>query len=180
MTRIRPLRRADIPQLQAIDQVAHGESWSEAAFVDQITRADFRHLVAETEAGDIVGHAGVWRDGRALRITNVAVDADAAGRGIASSLLLDLLTHARDCDRLELEVRPSNRGAQRLYSRFGFAPVGVERGFYDRSDATGSRDALVMAVADPTSAAWRERIEALRRTIDDRTRSNDTNKGEAA
>ena len=180
---IRPLRRTDVTELQAIDEVAHGEAWSTAAFADQIDNAAFRHLVAENSAGEIVGHAGVWRDGTALRITNVAVHADAAGQGIATDLLLALLADPRDIDRLELEVRPTNRNAQRLYNRFGFAPVGVERNFYDRSDASGSRDALVMAVAEPHGAAWRDRIAALsEQANDDRTPRNrtGTNKGEAA
>lgn len=182
MTAIRPLRDADIGDLQAIDQVAHGEAWSTAAFNDQITNAAVRHVVAENDTGEILGHAGVWRDGAALRITNVAVDTDAAGQGVATALLLELLTDPSDCDRIELEVRPANRGAQRLYSRFGFAPVGVERNFYDRSDAAGSRDALVMAVAEPQADAWRDRIADLsRHAINDRTpASRTTNKGEAA
>ena len=117
--------------------------------------------MAESPAGDTLGHAGAWQDGVALRITNVAVRADAAGQGIATALLLDLLADPRQAERIELEVRPANRGAQRLYSRLGFAPVGIERNFYDRSDATGSKDALVMAVAEPHGADWRNRIEAL-------------------
>lgn len=183
MTAIRPLRRTDIGELQAIDKVAHGEAWSTAAFVGQIENTAVRHLVAESSAGEIVGHAGVWRDGRALRITNVAVDAHASGRGVATALLVALLEDPRECDRVELEVRPTNRGAQRLYNRFGFAPVGIERNFYDRSDATGSRDALVMAVAEPHATAWRDRIAALRQqATHDRTPTSQprTNKGEAA
>lgn len=182
MTTIRPLRHSDIAELQAIDQVAHGEAWSTAAFGDQIKHDAVRHLVAEDDAGTIVGHAGVWHDGATWKISNVAVTAEAAGNGIASALLLELLADPQNCERIELEVRPSNRGAQRLYNRFGFAPVGIERGFYDRSDASGSRDALVMAIAEPNSTAWQDRIDTLRQTINDRNQStrNQSNRGEAA
>lgn len=157
---LRPLRRADIADLQNIDRAAHGEAWSAAAFGSQIENGAVRHLVAELD-GDVVGHAGAWQDGTSLRITNVAVHAEAGGRGIATALLLDLLSDPRHADRIELEVRPANRRAQRLYSRFGFAPVGVERGFYDRTDASGSRDALVMAINEPHASAWRDRMTAL-------------------
>ncbi len=184
MTTIRPLHQSDIAELQAIDEVAHGEAWSTAAFGEQIKLDAVRHLVAEGDAGTIVGHAGVWRDGPTWRITNVAVAAEAAGNGVATALLLELLNDPHDCDRIELEVRPSNRGAQRLYNRFGFAPVGIERGFYDRSDASSSRDALVMAIAEPNSTAWRDRVENLRQTINQRTgdhsTGNHSNRGEAA
>lgn len=179
MTTTRPLRASDIAELQAIDEVAHGDAWSTAAFGEQIQLDTVRHLVAEGDDCTIVGHAGLWRDGATWRITNVAVAAEAAGNGIATALLLELLADPQDCDRVELEVRPSNRGAQRLYNRFGFAPVGIERGFYDRSDATGSRDALVMAIAEPNSAAWRDRIDTLRQTTTQST-GNQSNRGEAA
>jgi ribosomal-protein-alanine N-acetyltransferase len=66
--------------------------------------------------------------------------------------------------RVQLEVRPANRRAQRLYGRFGFVPVGVHRGFYDRADESGSTDAVVMVVADHRSPAWTERLERLDRS----------------
>ena len=161
MTTIRPLRRDDIAGLQKLDRAAHGEAWSYKAFVDQIENPAVRHLVAEDAAGNVVGHAGSWREGRTLRVTNVAVAASASGRGVATGLLLELFGDPRDCDRIELEVRPSNRSAQRLYSRFGFAPVGVVRNFYERRDTRGSRDAVVMAVTDPHAPDWRERLVSL-------------------
>jgi len=43
-----------------------------------------------------------------------------------------------------LEVRASNRGAQRLYSRFGFAPVAVRKRYY----TDNHEDAIVMFLDD--------------------------------
>lgn len=158
---LRPLAVGDIAALQAIDQQAHGEAWSDRAFREQIAHDGVRHLVA-TDDGAIVGHGGCWLDGSTARITNVAVDSVARGRGVASALLCALLSDldARVAE-IRLEVRPTNRGAQRLYSRFGFAPVGIERNFYDRGDQRGSRDALVMAVSDPHGAAFADRLASL-------------------
>jgi ribosomal-protein-alanine N-acetyltransferase len=48
------------------------------------------------------------------------------------------------CRNAVLEVRASNRGAQRLYSRFGFAPVAVRKGYY----ADNNEDAIVMFLDD--------------------------------
>jgi ribosomal protein S18 acetylase RimI-like enzyme len=42
-----------------------------------------------------------------------------------------------------LEVRQSNSGARNLYTRLGFLPVGVRRGYYIRP----VEDALVMRLA---------------------------------
>lgn len=160
---IRPMSEADIAPLQTLDTVAHGSAWSQRTFLDDIEQADRFHLVAESEAG-IVGHAAAWIDERSCRITNVAVDADHTGQGHATALVLALIEQAladRRVANLQLEVRPMNRRAQRMYSRFGFSPVGIERGFYDRSDAQGNRDAVIMAVADVFDDSWRNRINQL-------------------
>lgn len=171
---LRPLAEADIAQLQVIDDAAHGQAWSQRTFEDEVSGDDRLHLVAETPAG-IVGHASAWIDGASCRITNVAVAADHHGAGHATSLLLSVIDQALTTHRvanLQLEVRPSNRRAQRMYSRFGFVPVGVERDFYDRSDDRGSKDALVMAVADVCADAWRERLADLQHEHDPTTNTD--------
>ena len=48
------------------------------------------------------------------------------------------------CRQAVLEVRASNRGAQRLYGQFGFAPVAVRKGYY----ADNQEDAIVMFLDD--------------------------------
>jgi len=44
---------------------------------------------------------------------------------------------------LFLEVRPSNRAAQALYTRFGFRRIAVRRGYYPAH--AGREDALVLS-----------------------------------
>jgi ribosomal-protein-alanine N-acetyltransferase len=44
-----------------------------------------------------------------------------------------------------LEVRPSNRPAQRLYERYGFERIGMRRGYYPSHG--GREDAVVMRIA---------------------------------
>lgn len=160
----RPMRLDDIASLQAIDRAAHGEAWSHGAFAAQVDDPTITHLVATCDGG-VVGHAATWLDGDHLRLINVACATNAAGRGVASRLLLDLFAEV-DAQALSLEVRPRNRRAQRLYGRFGFVPAGVARGFYDRRDVAGSLDALVMVVPDPRSDAWRLRLQAIERRLD--------------
>ena len=55
------------------------------------------------------------------------------------------VARSRGARSLFLEVRPSNRGAQALYTRFGFSKVGVRRGYYPAF--FGREDALVLALA---------------------------------
>ena len=58
------------------------------------------------------------------------------------ALLENMLAEAarRGCTEVFLEVRVDNDRAQHLYRRYGFAGVGLRRGYYQPSGA----DALVM------------------------------------
>ena len=111
---------------------------------------DRYYLVAE-EDGRVVGYAGLLapasrrarrgRGGQADVLT-MAVDSSHWGQGIGSALLEALLAEAaaRGCAEMFLEVRVDNPRAQRLYRRYGFADVGLRRGYYQPSGT----DALVM------------------------------------
>lgn len=159
---IRPLRVDDIEVLQEIDRLGHGIEWSHAHFLDQIERPIFVHLVAVDAVGEILGHAATWRQGDVLRVTNVAVAESAAGRGVATALLVELLSDPGDVVQIRLETRLQNVKALRLYSTFGFVPAGVERDFYPPSDVFGtSTSAIVMIVVDPQSPEWQNRIAEL-------------------
>jgi ribosomal-protein-alanine N-acetyltransferase len=60
-------------------------------------------------------------------------------RGLADELLTEFCEHAlRDwsCERVMLEVRPSNLAAQRLYEKHGFEKVAIRKRYYqDGEDA---------------------------------------------
>ena len=58
---------------------------------------------------------------------------------------------------VSLEVRVTNWGAQRLYGRFGFRPVGIRRNYY----AELHEDALIMWTDDIRTPAFRERLRAI-------------------
>jgi ribosomal protein S18 acetylase RimI-like enzyme len=59
-------------------------------------------------------------------VSSVSVLPQCQGRGIASALLAQCITHVRSLDflRLKLEVDDGNRGALDLYARHGFLTVG--------------------------------------------------------
>ncbi len=161
---VRELAWSDVAAVQAIDRSAHGEAWSERVFRDEIEQANRLHLVA-TEEAEIVAHAAALVDHACCHITNVAVAEPHHRRGLATAMLIalfDAVLDTGDVAYAQLEVRPSNRSAQRLYSRFGFVPVTVSRNFYDRRDASGSTDALIMAIADVCDPAWRTRLDKIK------------------
>ena len=75
---------------------------------------------------------------------------------VATMLLLEVarLSLERGAHHMSLEVAAGNERAQALYRRFGFAPVGVRKGYYA---ATGE-DAYVMWAYDIHKPAYAERL----------------------
>ena len=62
---------------------------------------------------------------------------------------------------LTLEVRVSNKGAQDLYRRFGFGPVGVRKNYYQEIN----EDALVMWAHEIDQPEYQELLASIERTI---------------
>jgi ribosomal-protein-alanine N-acetyltransferase len=96
-------------------------------------------------------------------ITTLAVDPGFQHRRIGMRLLLALVDEARShsVKSLALEVRVANWPAQRLYSWFGFRPVGVRKNYY----AETGEDALVMWIDDVRSPEMDERLRRVRRSL---------------
>jgi len=97
-------------------------------------------------------------------VTTLAVDPRWQRLQVGTRLLLGLAWEAidREARSLTLEVRLSNKPAQELYRRFGFAPVGVRRNYY----AETSEDALVMWAHDIQRAEYVQLLEAQERAIE--------------
>lgn len=152
--RVTLMRRRHLRQVLRIEAQVYPRPWSPQLFATELSRGDSRHYVVATVASarrwwparDVVGYAGILlqpgETGTDAHITTVAVDPRQHRRKIASHLLLAVLGEARrvGAQAATLEVRVANRGAQRLYAHFGFAPVGVRPGYY----AETGEDALIM------------------------------------
>jgi ribosomal-protein-alanine N-acetyltransferase len=114
--------------------------------------------------GPVVGHAGLWFSLDEAHVTNIAVHPDARRSGVATALLLALADEAirRECAAWTLEVRVSSTGAQDLYRRFGFAPAGVRKKYYDNVE-----DAIVMWCHDLGTEDYGDRLAGLRAGLDE-------------
>jgi ribosomal-protein-alanine N-acetyltransferase len=64
---------------------------------------------------------------------------------------------AMGAEAVSLEVRVTNWGAQRLYGRFGFRPVGVRRNYYQEI----GEDALIMWLDDIRTPEYEQKLRAL-------------------
>ncbi|WP_243744895.1 ribosomal protein S18-alanine N-acetyltransferase [Streptomyces hainanensis] len=131
------------------------DAWSAEMFWSELANArgprpSRRYVVAERPDGRLVGYGGVGVAGDAGDVMTIGVTRAHEGTGLGARLLSELLAAAAGfgCREVLLEVRVDNERAQRLYTRFGFAPVGVRRGYYQ----PGGHDALVMRrTIEPTA-----------------------------
>ena len=155
MTRavIRPMGLGDIPVVATLEQEIYDSPWSVRVFYDELALENRRYLVAEDEVG-IVGYAGLLVVESDAHITTMAVDERARRQRLGTRLMMELISAAVDlgAGHITLEVRMSNEGAQHLYQRFGFSPVGLRKNYYK------DEDALVMWANDITSAEYQSRL----------------------
>jgi ribosomal-protein-alanine N-acetyltransferase len=163
---LRRMRPHDIDPVVVIDEAVYSRPWSAQTWRRELADAQRHHLVA-TRGADVVGHAGMLLVVDQVHLTTVAVAPASQGAGVATALVLELLDEAlaRGVDEATLEVRASDRRAQRMYSRLGFAPAGIRRRYYtDPVD-----DAIVMWLSELGDARTAERHEPIRSALLERS-----------
>lgn len=139
---IRLAERRDLGELMAIEESQFPEPWSRGMLLDELGNVATRRYTVAVERGRVLGYLGVMFVMDELHINTLATTRADEGRGVASSLLDEAWAdaRARDITRATLEVAASNTRAQQLYFRYGFAPVGVRKNYYERTN----EDALVL------------------------------------
>lgn len=138
------MTNSDLDAVLSLELSLFGEeAWSRQMLAGELgQQPESRlYLVAEEEKR-IVGYAGLLAAGGQADILTIAVDTARWGQGVGSALLRQLLAEAakRGCTEVFLEVRADNARAQRLYEWWGFAEIGIRRGYYQPSGT----DARVM------------------------------------
>jgi ribosomal-protein-alanine N-acetyltransferase len=141
LVRIRPLRLDDLDAIEVIEQRAYPTPWSRSMFASELAKPTSICLGA-FDGEWLVGYMINARYVDAWHVMNVAIDPHHRRRGVATALIERLFELTRDDERrgYTLEVRVSNEGAIRLYTRLGFEARGVRRGYY----TDNREDALIM------------------------------------
>jgi ribosomal-protein-alanine N-acetyltransferase len=149
--RVDPMSEADLGPVLDIEYLSFTSPWPRDIFLNELRGSDIAHLfVARISEGDEQGRVAAyccsWIVADELHITSFAVHPRFRRQHVGQQLLAGVLARAVEmgCRNAVLEVRASNRGAQRLYSRFGFAPVAVRQRYY----ADNNEDAIVMFLDD--------------------------------
>ena len=145
MVRYRKMTIDDVKAVHAIELATFPTPWTLDSFYYEMTENQYAHyLIAENEAGEIIGFCGVWLVIDAAQITNVAVVDSVRGQGIGEGLMREAMRVAKEenMDVMSLEVRVTNTVAQNLYRKLGFQDGGIRKGYY----TDNQEDALVMWV----------------------------------
>ncbi|SFR63121.1 ribosomal protein S18-alanine N-acetyltransferase [Thiomicrospira sp. ALE5] len=81
-----------------------------------------------------------------LHILNLSVAQTCRGQGIATALIMQLCAavNQEPIRKIFLEVRQSNKVAQKLYRKLGFCSDGIRKGYYQSTRGT-REDALLMS-----------------------------------
>ena len=154
------LAHGDLEEILVIERAQFDDPWSLQVLRDELDDPSRRYTKATID-GTVAGYLGLMvLDAESeAHVNTLATSPGSEGRGIATALLLEGLRAVADLGihDVTLEVASRNLRAQRLYVRFGFAPVGVRRGYYPRS----SDDAVVMWVRDVDTPSYAARLSSI-------------------
>jgi ribosomal-protein-alanine N-acetyltransferase len=156
---ITPMRRRHVRAVLRIEEQVYPRPWTSALFLSELALRTTRAYFVARVGREVVGYGGVMVSFEDAHVTTIAVDPAWHRHGVATRLLVALARESlvRGAQNMTLEVRVSNKGAQDLYRRFGFAPVGVRKNYYPETN----EDALVMWVHDIESPEYARLLAGL-------------------
>lgn len=142
--RLEPMRESDLAGVMAIESAIYTHPWTRGNFLDSLNAGyECRCLRLGDE---LLGYFVLMVGAQEAHLLNLSIGAAHQRRGHGSGLLREAADLARrlGADNMFLEVRPSNAGAQALYTGFGFRKAGTRRGYYPSH--SGREDALVLSL----------------------------------
>ncbi len=152
-----------VARLQQVQPVRHNpRSWLESLL----------HPTPPVEDSRIVGYVGFWLMAGEAHISTIAVAPKYRGHSIGELILVAALQRAMELNAHEatLEVRVTNLNAQELYLKYGFAKVGMRKGYY----TDNNEDALIMTTPPFSSAEYQQKFQRLRDALLMRLRATPT------
>lgn len=142
---VRPMERADLPAVLALERVCFTDPWSRQSFEAEIADPDDIRWARVALRGDrLAGYVICWFVLDEAHVANLAVSPMYRFLGLGRRLLgLSIAeARARRARWLGLEVRPSNAAALALYRSEGFQLTSVRKRYY----RDNLEDALVLTL----------------------------------
>ena len=142
-----PMRQADLAEVIAVEDAIYSHPWTRGNFSDSLSAGYECRTWRMDDA--LLGYFVLMVAAGEAHLLNLSVAPAWQRKGHGSTLLREASAIARGLGArgIFLEVRPSNAGAQALYTRFGFRKIAVRRGYYPAH--SGREDALVLTLALP-------------------------------
>jgi [ribosomal protein S18]-alanine N-acetyltransferase len=129
---IRWMIRRDMPSVLAIEEASFEFPWSEEEFIRCLRQRNCIGMVAERD-DQVVGFMIYELHKNRLHLLNFSVDPVCRRSDIGTSMVEKLsskLSQERR-NRITLEVRETNLGAQLFFKELGFRAISVLRDFYE-------------------------------------------------
>ena len=157
---IRRMREDDLDVVTELEAQAYSQPWNAHVFAEELGQPSRTYLVIEDRT-TVLGYAGLMTVDTEAHVTTVVVHPDRRDDRLGTRLMLALAAEAIDqgAKSMTLEVRVSNEAAQRLYRRFGMAPVGMRKKYYQ------DEDAMIMWVHDIDGTEFADRIAEITESL---------------
>ncbi len=148
MINYRPAHAFDLPTFVSLDKELFPYSpWSTSQYKEEFSAPTRYFVVAEDEAKNIIGYAGVFAPGGAeADVLTVGVVPEQRGKGVARHLMA-LVTEWADqqgSTAMMLEVKVDNLEAIGLYESLGYSKLNTRKDYFGPG-----LDALVMRLELP-------------------------------
>jgi len=185
---IRPMQPGDIPTVVAIDRLSFPNPWPASAYLYEIRKKKssyyyvllkpetdedasseqgwyrWLHRAILAEQSPVIGYVGFRIRDYPLRahISTIAIHPNWRGKGLGELMLITALERALELglDIISLEVRASNRVAQRMYRKYDFQFTDVKRGYYRDGE-----DAQIMTL-ELEPQTYQNRLAELRQALE--------------
>lgn len=181
---LRYMRPSDVPAVVEIDALSFPDPWPLRSYMFEVNESRISHMCAlvsdeappssanpslidrllrrkpaAPQSETIAAYGGLWCIAEEAHISTIAAHPRLRGRGYGEIVLAGMLLRALalQAEYAVLEVRVSNRIAQNLYQKYGFAVVDVTRRYYRDGE-----DAFLMRL----ELAQPDTIEALQNRYD--------------
>ncbi len=141
---IESMRVADLYEVLKIEQVSFSDPWPYSMFVSELSDPLAHLWVARDISGVLRGYICFWLIEDEAHILNLAIDPLYRRKGIGSMLITTSLEYWKKfgIKGAYLEVRESNKGARRIYDKFGFRVIMCKPQYYKNP----GEDAYVMGL----------------------------------
>lgn len=139
----------DIKDLLGIEREVYAGQlpWTRTAFLVELQAAEPHLYLLIQKEGQTIGFIGCRIFDKDAHITNVAVSTKEQGKGIGSFLIREIIEFAKvnGCEMVTLEVRISNKNAQRVYRQLGFVSNTIKPNYYSEDNEDGLEMILFLA-----------------------------------